>query len=465
MARTGRIVFDITDMVRFAHEDWQVTGIARVSLTLAYQAAALRPDIVRIGYFDVVPQTYRLLDEPSLLADAARLRSHLKRSTGYVKPLKTWKHREQSVRRRFHQLKRSAAFGAERIKQSLWRHRFAEPPLTFEPGDRMISLGGGWGALQAFAHVNRDGGRRSPPEITTLVHDIIPLVMPSWPGTVDPKLFTHWLRQMFARDATFLFYSRSTENDFRNWCAEQGIGRAKTRRFRLGDQLIASDGGAIRDEVRRLQNSSYMLCVGSVAGRKNGANLIHALRMLREKRKDKPLPYLVLAGSTNRSELEKLVGGDPGLDTLVFINKPSDTELGFLYRHCRFTVFPSLYEGWGLPIGESLWHGKLCATSNCSSMPEVGGEACDYFDPTDPGAIAHTLERLIFSDQYLAERTGAIDRTRLRSWRDSATELLDALGGPPRILATAQGDHGSVQPVMSSARVPQLRGDSPHLAQ
>lgn len=438
-------------MVRFAHENWQVTGVSRVSLTLASQAAALRPDLVRIGYFDAVTKIYRRLRDPSLLADAALLRSHLKRSTGYVKPLKVWKHRERSLRRSFHQLKRSATLGAERVKQSLWRHSFAEPVLTFERGDRMISLGGGWGALQAFAHVNGNADeRRRPTEIIALVHDIIPLVMSSWPGTVDHRLFTHWLRQMLAMDATFLFYSLSTKNDFQSWCAAQGVETLKTRRFRLGDELIPSGRGAIRTEVQRLRDCPYILCVGSVAGRKNGANLIHALRMLREKRTDEPLPFLVMAGSTSRSELEKLVGGDPGLDTLVFINKPSDTELGFLYQHCRFSVFPSLYEGWGLPIGESLWHGKLCATSNCSSMPEVGGEACDYFDPTDSADIARTLERLIFNHQYLAERTADIDRTRLWSWRDSAIDLLRVLGEPPRVLPLDHKD----DPLARGAEIP-----------
>ena len=72
---------------------------------------------------------------------------------------------------------------------------------------------------------------------------------------------------------------------------------------------------------------------------------------------------------------------------------PSDAELAFLYRNCRFTVFPSLYEGWGLPIGESLWFGKLCIASKTSSMPEVGGDLVDYVDPKDADSLQQAILR------------------------------------------------------------------------
>jgi glycosyltransferase involved in cell wall biosynthesis len=457
MPRSGRLIFDITDMVRFAHEDWQVTGIARVSLTLASQAFSLRPDLVRIGYFDTITQTYRALRDPTLLANTSRLRSHLKRSTGYVKQLKVWKHRQRSVRLEYHRLNRWLAIGAERAKQLVWRRRFADPQLSFVTGDRLIFLGGGWGALDAFAYLSRTtADRDTTPEIVALVHDAIPLVMPSFSGTVDQRLFTHWLRQMLAADATFLFYSENSGKDLKSWCAQEGVERMSSRRFRLGDNLISSADGPIREEVRRLRDTDYMLCVGSVAGRKNGANLILALRMLQAGRNDRQMPALVLAGSTTHTELKHIVGGDPGFDGLIHINRATDTELSFLYRHCRFTVFPSLYEGWGLPIGESLWHGKACATSNCSSMPEVGGPACDYFDPRDPRDIACTLEPLIFDDRYLAERMSAIDRSKLRSWRDSAEDLIRILGEPPQWSDLRPNGHPCAAPARQDGREPRV---------
>jgi hypothetical protein len=66
---------------------------------------------------------------------------------------------------------------------------------------------------------------------------------------------------------------------------------------------------------------------------------------------------------------------------IIILSDISDEDLNALYAHSSFTVFPSLYEGWGLPVGESLAHGKLCVASSASSIPEVGGEFALYVDP------------------------------------------------------------------------------------
>ena len=68
--------------------------------------------------------------------------------------------------------------------------------------------------------------------------------------------------------------------------------------------------------------------------------------------------------------------------TFVFLHDATDEELAWLYRHCEFTVYPSFYEGWGLPIGESLAYGVPCLASRTSSMPEVAGELIPYFSPS-----------------------------------------------------------------------------------
>ncbi|MDT8349839.1 glycosyltransferase, partial [Roseomonas mucosa] len=65
------------------------------------------------------------------------------------------------------------------------------------------------------------------------------------------------------------------------------------------------------------------------------------------------------------------------------VRDPSDEELLALYRGCRFTLFPSLFEGWGLPVSESLALGRPCIASNRTSLPEAGGALARYFDPDD----------------------------------------------------------------------------------
>lgn len=109
----------------------------------------------------------------------------------------------------------------------------------------------------------------------------------------------------------------------------------------------------------------------------------------------------------------------------------SDSELRQAYRSCLFTVFPSLCEGWGLPIAESLIQGKFCVASNRTSIPEVGGDFVDYFDPSDEDEALAKIERLLFDPAYLVTREARLqDEYQPRTWADCMHALIDKLDQP-----------------------------------
>jgi len=109
----------------------------------------------------------------------------------------------------------------------------------------------------------------------------------------------------------------------------------------------------------------------------------------------------------------------------------SEPELRKAYGSCLFTVFPSLSEGWGLPVAESLVHGKLCVASNRTSIPEVGGDLIDYFDPSDEEDALAKIERVLLDPGYLAAREARLKAEyRPRSWADCAQALVEALAEP-----------------------------------
>jgi glycosyltransferase involved in cell wall biosynthesis len=468
MKQGGQLVFDITDMVRFAHSSDQLSGVPRVSLTLSYQAYRLWPDRVKVGYFDAVTGKYRVLGDPHSLSDLTRLRSHLRRNTADIRPLKPWKYGGRPARSAFHALRRQTAIRLQKLKSLLAIGRKRDGVFSFSKADQLICLGGAWNSLGLFDHLAGEAYRGTRPRLTVLVHDMMPLMAPAFPNAGDAQHFTYWLERMMAAKATLLFYSASSERDARAWLerdrkacpreggdgnrfSEESSARSKgkrhreaipTKRFRLGDELILFSAGPIRDEVKRLHGKNFLLFVGSMNGRKNGAKLLEALKILLLANSNQPFPALVVAGSSTPADLRRLHFHEAEIPEVIFITKPADAELADLYRHCRFTVFPSLYEGWGLPIGESLWHNKVCATSNVSSMPEVGGDDCEYFDPHDPADIVRALAPLIFDDAYLANRTESIDYRRLWSWRDSAEDLLRVLTDAPRDQADAAGAPG-----------------------
>ncbi len=144
------------------------------------------------------------------------------------------------------------------------------------------------------------------------------------------------------------------------------------------------------------------------------------------------MPKLILAGQRGwrTEDLFDLLARTGSLGgTVIVAETPTDAELAFLYRHCLFTVFPSLYEGWGLPIGESLWFGKHCIASKTSSMPQVGGDLADYVDPGNSEDLYRTLLEALQHPGHVVAREELIRKALLRRWRDVAEAVYDTGGG------------------------------------
>jgi alpha-1,3-rhamnosyl/mannosyltransferase len=118
--------------------------------------------------------------------------------------------------------------------------------------------------------------------------------------------------------------------------------------------------------------------------------------------------------------------GELGLEERVrFLGRVDDAELPALYSAATLFVFPSLYEGFGLPVVEALACGAVVACSDRSSLPEAAGDAALYFDPEDVSSIAATLELLLTSERARASLAGrAVGQAARFSWERTAAETL-----------------------------------------
>ncbi len=120
--------------------------------------------------------------------------------------------------------------------------------------------------------------------------------------------------------------------------------------------------------------------------------------------------------------LESL-GGDA-----IRLGYVSDAELAELYRRCAVFCFPSLGEGFGLPVLEAMAAGAAVLTSNTSSLPEVGGDAVAYADPRDVGSIARELRGLLEDERRRAELgRRAVERAATFSWERFAEIVMRTL--------------------------------------
>ena len=193
----------------------------------------------------------------------------------------------------------------------------------------------------------------------------------------------------------------------------------------------ARDVKATSQQVARIVESRFILCVGTLEIRKNGLGLLKAWQHLIHRLGDR-VPQLVFAGKRGwlTEKFDSLLACDVALaNKVTILETPTDSDLVALYQRCLFTVYPSLAEGWGLPIGEAAWFGKYCVTSTTTSMPEVCGDLADSVDPNNHEQIAAVIERAIDDDAYLVSKEEAISKAHLRTWSDVAEKLYNVVAG------------------------------------
>ena len=191
---------------------------------------------------------------------------------------------------------------------------------------------------------------------------------------------------------------------------------------------LGLDAERFRPVERRREGRPYVFCVAGSDPTKNVGCLVEAFAKLPGTLRDRF--DLLLAGDVCkrtdiRSAVERLgIGGQTKLAGVV-----SDAELIAYYQQAAVFVFPSLYEGFGLPVLEAMGCGCPVICSNVSSLPDVAGEAALLIDPHDGGQLAAELFRVLESPALQSElRTRGLARAREFSWDRTATETLAVYG-------------------------------------
>jgi glycosyltransferase involved in cell wall biosynthesis len=187
--------------------------------------------------------------------------------------------------------------------------------------------------------------------------------------------------------------------------------------------LYGGLGDAVLADVRRKYElpQSFMLYPAQTWAHKNHARLLQALRLVREQHQLSL--QLVCTGRRNDywPNVQRVVN-DLGLTGQVrFLDFVSPTDLRALYRLAQFLVFPSLFEGGAFPLLEAFREGTPAACSAVTSLPEYGGDAALYFDPTSTPSIAAAIMRMATDPELRATlRRRASARSRLFDWERTA---------------------------------------------
>lgn len=207
-----------------------------------------------------------------------------------------------------------------------------------------------------------------------------------------------------------------------------GISSDRIRVIYEGPKSLATTGAEISYDPAVLPEN-YILHVGTMEKRKNIVRLLEAFKLLLN---NHPSMKLVLIGQfspkkdmDDREAIMKYIGENDLNKNVIFTGYVSDAELHSYYKNALVYVFPSLNEGFGIPVLEAFRAGIPVLVADNSCLPEVGGNAVEIFDPYDSADIYNKIEKII-SDKEKQDQMVRLGMERLEqfSWKNATGELV-----------------------------------------
>lgn len=306
------------------------------------------------------------------------------------------------------------------------------------PHDLFFSIGLQWhhGALHAWRLKQRTGVR-----VVEACYDTIPIDYPEYAGSAKQPFSEHFTTIAHTADVVFAI-SDTSNADLAAFYRRVGLFDVPPiRTVHLATPEVHRDAdpdalaGDERSALNALARGDYVLYVSTFETRKNHRLLLQIWKELYRRRGD-ACPRLVVVGmfgwGVNDLWTEMQASEVWEAGRIVMLHHVSDALLAHLYRGCAFTVFPSIYEGWGLAATESLAYGKLAIVSDAPALREATQGLCPTIHPFDfprwHEAIAHYLD----DAPARAEAEARIRATYVpRHWDDFAIDLLAAAGVQP----------------------------------
>jgi glycosyltransferase involved in cell wall biosynthesis len=261
--------------------------------------------------------------------------------------------------------------------------------------------------------------------VTAVGHDTIPVVSADLMPEAEPSRFVRYLTLVKHAEA-LAGVSRSATEEFRGFVSglpAQGLTGPRVEACPLATEPVAHDAGPLQGTAE-----PEVLVVGSHEPRKNHLAVLYAAEVLWREGTQFRLRLVGPAGWTTEAL-------DRRLETLQAAGRPvtaerglDDEQLWAAYRRARFTVFPSLHEGFGLPVVESLALGTPVIATDYGSIAELADDGgMVLVDPRDDAAITDAMRGLLLDDERLEQlRKAALERP-VRTWDDYARELWQCL--------------------------------------
>jgi glycosyltransferase involved in cell wall biosynthesis len=281
-------------------------------------------------------------------------------------------------------------------------------------------------------------GQYSGNKVSAIGYDCVPIVSADMVPFVEPNRFARYLSVIKnAHQVAGISISATTEfAGFADALPNQGLDGPTVVECRLPAEGVRTS--APLPELSEHDPRPTVLSVGSFEPRKNHLALLYAAERLW--RDGLSFRLHLIGGSGWGDDVPRRVRKLRSRYPITMERRVSNRELAAAYRAARFTVFPSLHEGYGLPVAESIAFGTPVITSNYGSTKEIGeGRGAELIDPRNDDELVAAMRRLLCDAERLAALCAETQRRTSRSWEDYAVEAWHSLVTASRAAVAADG--------------------------
>lgn len=303
---------------------------------------------------------------------------------------------------------------------------FRKNRLELNKDDVLLAIDSSWNLPNFLSGLEREKERGVT--IGFILYDLIPIKFPQFylPSLVIS--FKDWLTRIIAISDFCFSISETTQMDLKDFLIEYKGEINETlslETFRLGVSLdnTKNKKPKIRSKVQRLfKDSKPYLMVSTIEPRKNHNYLIDAFDALWESGVDTSIVIVGKIGWLYETTLRRIKNHAEWKKRIFILNNVTDTELDFCYRNSKALIFPSLYEGFGLPIIEALRRGTPVLASNIRAHKEAGGNFVQYFNINSPWSLVCMIQEL--ERKGLPQSQQSVSQFSWPTWKESTSELL-----------------------------------------
>lgn len=297
--------------------------------------------------------------------------------------------------------------------------------IVFLSSDLLLQWGALWGCHGIVDELRRVA---ITARVVSLIYDFLPILRPEFFDQRMAARFLSWSLATLEASRHIVVISRTTQNDLSQVASQFQTVCPPTSVLRLGDDALAVPPQTIDPQIAAIADRPFVLCLGTMEIRKNHRLLYQVWRSLAQ---DEVTPRLLIVGQRGwlTDETEALFLHDRTLhEHVVIIRGAGDATAAWLLSRALFTVYPSFYEGWGLPVAESLYSGRIVVASDCQAAHEAG-QGLAFHLPCDDVPRWTDLIRTLFQDSAQRARLEADIAQRMvrQLWTQTGIDLAETI--------------------------------------